>query len=271
MRRRLRSSLKALGVASCLLAAGVLSSAEGVDPDSYPADRVDEIVVETDGGPISLAVMEGPVVSVRATTADSSCKVSRSIGGGRLVLTAHGPASRMFALDRRCSTGFEIGGPAGLRITARSVAGPVSVGPFAGPVDVKTGAGRISLAGPSGFLMLHSGRGDISGTTRGPQTAASTQTGDISFSGLTGQVTARSVSGSISLVWTAAPRRGMIEVLTRSGSQSLAMPAGASIDLSIRSDSGRAVTDFARDPRSELRMQLRSETGSIALKKLRPS
>ena len=169
---------------ACLLLANFTAWAGG-DTETFPVERVDEIIVETDGGPVSLSVTKGPVVSVRASATDASCKTSRGLGGGKLTLTAHGQSSRMFTLDKPCSVGYEVGAPAGVRLTVRSVSGEVSVGPFSGPVDVKTGAGAITLNGPTGFVTLHSGRGAIGGTTRGPQVSASTQSGGISLSGLT--------------------------------------------------------------------------------------
>lgn len=263
--KRLKSFLLIawVGISPFRAAAG-----EAVD-ESYPSDRVDEIVIETRAGAISLTAAEGRQISVHADASGSECRVARKLGGGTLTLSARGQASKMFALDKVCSAGYSVSAPAGVRIRAYSVSGTVNVGAFSGPVEVKTGAGDIALGAPTGRLTLRSSRGAISGSAPGELVGATTQTGAISLTRLTGLVKAHSGSGAVSLSWESLPGRGEIEVMTVSGEQTVSLPADARAAVSMKTESGRKSSDFRNDESSDLRLRLRSTSGSISVESAR--
>ncbi|MFI5345105.1 MAG: hypothetical protein ACHQ51_01910 [Elusimicrobiota bacterium] len=242
-------------------------ASEAIDT-SYPAERIEEIVVETAAGPISLSAGSDQVVRVTAPASGDECEMTAKVGGGVLTLLARGLVKKTFMLDRACMAGFSIIAPAGTRIKARTVSGPVDVGEFSAGVDVKTGAGDIFLRRPSGHLTLHTGRGSISGAATGPSISAVAQYGAIELRELTGSVTARSGEAGVSLTWVSAPGRGEIRVETTTGHQTVALPSGTRIALSMRSDSGVTTSEFVNEPLAKLQLQLRSTTGAIAVKKL---
>jgi hypothetical protein len=235
--------------------------------EAFPADRVDEIDIETSLGPISLTASDASAITVSAGESGDECAVGRKLQGGILTLFARGPSKKMFALDKACAAGYEVSAPPGVRIKAHSIGGNVDVGAFSGRVEVKTGTGEISLRRPTGALEVHSAKGNITGEASGAPISVVTQGGFINLTGLTGTVAARTSEGGVLLAWSRAPQRGEINVLTEAGEQRIFLPADGLMRISMRSASGSTKSDFPSDAHSELQLDLRSTTGPITVAK----
>lgn len=259
-----------LGLALALSAAAGLArragAAEAIDA-TYPADRIDEIDVETAAGAVSFDANAEKVVTVTGALSGDECATINKAAGGVLTLAARGASKKTFALDKVCAAGFKISAPPSTRIKARTVAGSVDVGQFSGRVEVKAGSGDISLRRPSGNLDLHAGRGGVSGTATGPRISVVARYGAVDLRDLTGSVAVRGGDAGVSLTWASAPNRGDILVQTSAGDQNISLPSGAAIAVSMRSVSGKTASAFANDPRSNLRLDLRSTTGAIAVRR----
>ncbi|MDE2512387.1 MAG: hypothetical protein KGL74_14775, partial [Elusimicrobia bacterium] len=127
MRRLLNNSGAALALSFLAVLAARAGAAEAIDA-SYPAGRVEEVVVETAAGAVSLVAGGDKSVRVTAPATGDECAMSAGVGGGVLTLVARGPAKKMFALDKTCAAGFTIRAPAGIRIKVRTITGSVDVG-----------------------------------------------------------------------------------------------------------------------------------------------
>lgn len=252
------------------------SAAETPTAKAFPAAAVKEILVETAGGPIALTASEDARIATDVAPAakpGDDCLIERELSGTTLTLRARGAPSagvlaRFMASSRPCSAGFTVSAPARVAISARSGSGKIDVGAFSGPVDAKTGSGAIELHGATGDLTLRSGSGTVSGDAGGQKVLdVATGSGGIDLRELTGPVTARSGSGFVSLLWSAAPRSGDVDVRTGSGGITAILPKDAKVDVSFQSGSGSLADDFAHDEKGPLRLTLRSGSGDAKVKK----
>lgn len=232
-----------------LLAALVPAAAasDAYSAKSWPKGEVRALVVETDGGSITLRqTKDGP------TTADLSpaakpgddCRVSEELKGGTLRLTvraARGP----LGLQRPCSAGWTVTASAA-SVQVRSGSGDVVFDTEARKVDARTGSGAITVGAtsPAAELVLRSGSGSIGGDTPAKSIDAATGSGDIRLGGLAGLVKAKSGGGAVALEWSAAPAKGAISVDTGSGSLNASFPSGTRLKTTLRTASGIVHNDW---------------------------
>jgi hypothetical protein len=266
----------ALLSAACFLAASAVWAADSSGAKTFPAASVKNIVVETAGGPIALTASEDKQLATDVAPAakpGDECLIERTLSGTTLTLQARGAPSggilsRFMASYKPCSAGFTISAPARVAIAARSGSGKIDVGAFSGQVDAKTGSGAIELHGTTGELTLRSGSGTISGDAGGQKSLdVATGSGGIDLRELTGPVTARSGSGFVSLLWSAAPQSGDVDVRTGSGDITAILPKSARLSISFSSGSGSLNSDFQSDDRAPLHLTFRSGSGGARIKK----
>jgi hypothetical protein len=234
----------------------------------FPVDRVDEIDIETAAGAVSIDAEGDKFVKVSAPETGDECAMTQTLTAGVLLLSARGSARKSFTLDKTCEAGYAVVAPPGLRIKTRSITGDITIGAFTGSIEAKTGSGDIVLRGALGEITAHTGKGNISGAAPSGRITAVAQHGAVTLGALTGNASIRSGDGGVSLSWTSLPMRGIIDVRTSGGNQSIAVPGSARLALDMRSESGTTACDAPNDPRANLSMTLRSTSGAIVVKRI---
>ena len=254
-----------------ILAISTASASESIGAKTFPAADVRVLVVQTDGGAITLNVSAGKTVSTEVSPAAASgddCAIAQDLREGTLTLTARSGSKNSLGAAKPCAAGFTASAPAGVEIEARSRSGSVEFGAFSGKADVLAGSGAIVLHHPSGALTLHAGSGSVTGTVGGQEIDVETGSGSVDLRGLTGSVKARSGSGAVALAWAGAPQSGNIDVRTGSGDFTATLPADARLKISMRSGSGDVSSDFSSDASAPLSLTFRSGSGAAALKRV---
>ncbi len=109
-------------------------------------------------------------------------------------------------------------------------------------LDVGSVSGRIDLgAFTADEFRGHTVSGDIQGNASAKSANLSTTSGDVTFGGFTGDLTAHSVSGEVEIAWTSFS--GRVDVGTTSGDVVLGIPAGSGFRLDAGSTSGKITTE----------------------------
>jgi hypothetical protein len=251
-----------------LIIASTAAAEDSYSTKTYPRSAARKLIVETDGGAITLQqALDGPSsvdVSPAAKPGDD-CRVTQDLRNGVLRLTAHA-AKNVFGMSKTCSAGFTLSGYFE-EIQVRSGSGDVNFGIFCRKADIRTGSGSISLHNTAAALTLRSGSGKISGDASGPTTDASTGSGNVTLSGLIGAVAVKTGSGAVFLNWIAAPKRGAVDVRTGSGDLTALFPAAAKVKTSFRSGSGSLRSDFSDDDKAAVQLTFRSGSGGATVKK----
>lgn len=110
-------------------------------------------------------------------------------------------------------------------------------------LEITTVSGDITLgASAAESFRCHTVSGDLDAQAVSAKSVdLGSTSGEMTVRGLTGDLTARTVSGDLELAWTVFP--GSIDVGTTSGSVMLGIPAGSSFRLDAGSTSGRITSD----------------------------
>lgn len=250
-----------------VLLAGLAGSAPADDAilaKTYPRGAAKKLIVETDSGAIALKQpIDGPIavdVSPAARPGDD-CRVTQQLKGNTLHLSARANRNAL-GMSKTCSAGFKVTGYFD-DIEARSGSGDVSDEVLARKAEIKTGSGAIRVRTNSD-LVLRTGSGGVTGEAAGAKLDVATGSGDVSLTGLTGLLKAKSGSGAISADWTSLPPSGTIEINTGSGSLSAAFPKQTKLKASVRSAAGRIRNDFD-DKDSKLALEFKSGSGDASV------
>lgn len=240
------------------------SAGDAILAKTYPRGAAKKLIVETDAGAVKLQQpIDGPIsvdVSPAAKPGDD-CRVTQSLQGGTLRLSAHAAKDLLFR-PKSCSAGFKVSGYFA-EVEVRSGSGDVSLGILSRKASIKTGSGAINVRTTSD-LVLRTGSGAISGEAAGAKLEIATGSGDVNLAGLTGLVKAKSGSGAIQLDWTEAPPSGTIEVGTGSGNFAASFPKGTKLKTSVRSAAGSIHDDFD-DKDAKLALDFKSGSGDASV------
>jgi DUF4097 and DUF4098 domain-containing protein YvlB len=229
-------------------------------------DRQATVDLSLMSGRIDVVGGGGSQARVRATSNSGDIRFDAT--GGRLRLSVD-PGRRRCSDDPRvrCSRGsgdarFEVTVPAGTRVLANSISGPISVRGAKGEVDVNsvsgslivTDAGRkVKAASVSGNVDVSQVAGDVRASSVSGRVEVTDVTGDIETESVSGRIAitgarskyvrAGSVSGRIGYAGTFDPS-GTYEFKTHSGSLRLLLPANVGAQVRIETFNGQIDSDF---------------------------
>jgi lia operon protein LiaG len=129
----------------------------------------------------------------------------------------------------------------------------------AGRVDLGTTSGRVSIdvTGCDDFTF-HSISGDLIADTDAARAEAATTSGRIRITGLTGSLTAQSISGDINAAFDTL---GDVQANDTSGSVTLQVPAGSTFSLDFSTVSGDFRSDFPITLTESSRMHIKGSAG----------
>ncbi|MWA00143.1 hypothetical protein F8568_007095 [Actinomadura sp. LD22] len=170
--------------------------------------------------------------------------VTESLHGDVLSIAARCPGAAPLYGDWECGADIDVQVPAGVRVSAASDSGKITVRGVNGDLDLRTGSGEISVAGSRGALRARAGSGTIRGT------------------GLASSGTRANVgSGELDLRYAEPPRT--VDVSAGAGSVKIIVPAGSHYRIQGWTGSGDTHLNPAlADERSDRLISVRSGSGS---------
>jgi hypothetical protein len=212
-------------------------------------DRIEVSVVSSD---VSVTESADGGVTARlsgAVGASGAFRVPELIAelrGGTAVIRVDHKSVNVVMGWYRADLKLEVAIPKGYRgaLAIGSVSASIQVPPgrtFT-TLDVGSVSGRLELgAFMADEFRGHTVSGDIKGNASAKSANLSSTSGDITLGGLTGDLTAHTVSGNVMLAWISFSDR--IDINTTSGDVTLGVPAGSGFRLDAGSTSGRITTD----------------------------
>ena len=225
------------------------------------AGSLDTTVAFDARGTLSVTCPQGAVIVTGSDRNELRVRARTEQGGIRF--TSDGTRATLEpASGRGCNDGhFEIVVPAGIRVSARSWSGSVSVKGVrgdvetrtqsadveirdAGRIDVESLSGDVSIHGVSGESMIHTVSGDIAlGGARG-DVEIETVSGDIDLQDVVAkQIRTHTTSGDVEFSGQILPD-GRYEYNTHSGEIRLVLPASVGAKLSVATFNGSIDSDF---------------------------
>lgn len=229
-----------------------LRDAAGSLDTTVAFDARGTVLVTCPQGAVIVAGGDRNEIRVRARTENGAIRFTSN--GLRATLE---PAS-----GRGCNDGrFEITVPAGVRVSARSWSGSVSVKGVhgdvetrtqsadveirdAGRIDVESLSGDVTIQGVNGESMIHTVSGDVTlGAARG-DVEIETVSGDIDLQDVVAkQIRTHTTSGDVEFSGQILPD-GRYEYNTHSGEIRLVLPEDVGAQLSIATFNGGIESDF---------------------------
>ncbi|TDD56415.1 hypothetical protein E1286_01920 [Nonomuraea terrae] len=214
-----------VALAAVLTGCGLAGALEK-DTVSYDVtDKVSAIRIEADSGGIEVVESDrqGVHVTERLTWRKDKPEATHETQGDTLVLGFSCPGGWLGGGS--CDVGYEVEIPKGLRVTAVSDSGNVTLRDLSGDVDVTSDSGSIEAGGLASR-----------------------------------QVVMESDSGAITLAFTAQPDK--VETSADSGSTEVRVPGGP-YNITTTTDSGRKEIGTPHDASAPRSLTLSSDSGAI--------
>jgi len=135
------------------------------------------------------------------------------------------------------------------------------------PVKAGSVSGGLKLSGAFRSVDAHSTSGDIKLDLSSGEAAVSTVSGAAKLRGLGGGLDFQSVSGGLDAQWSKAPSRAEVRIKSVSGDSVLRLPAGMTLNASLKSVSGELHNDLPTDPSAGFVVRANTVSGGLALLK----
>ncbi|MGI5327312.1 DUF4097 family beta strand repeat-containing protein [Actinomadura nitritigenes] len=173
--------------------------------------------------------------------------VTESLHGDVLSISARCPGAASLYGGWECGADIDVQVPAGVRVSAASGSGEITVRGVDGDLDLRTGSGEISVVGSRGALRARVG----SGTIRGTRLASADTEAVVG-------------AGELDLRYAEPPRT--VDVSADAGSVKIIVPAGSHYRVQGWTGSGDSHLNRALvDDRSAGSISVRSGSGSSYL------
>lgn len=261
-----RVVLSSLVLVVCITATAQAQRDYGESLDTtVTLDRQATVDLSLISGRINVVGGTGSQAHVRATSSSGDLRFDATPGRLRLSVD---PGRRRCRDDHRvnCSSGsdarFEVTVPAGTRVLANSISGPISIRGSKGEVDVNSVSGsvivadaarKVKAASVSGSVDVSQVAGDVRASSVSGRVEVMDVAGDVETESVSGRISitgarskyvrAGSVSGRIAYAGTFDPA-GTYEFKSHSGSLRLVLPADVGAQLRIETFSGSIDSDF---------------------------
>jgi hypothetical protein len=259
--------LSSVALVACVTATAQAQRDYGESLDTtVTLDRQATVDLSLMSGRIDVVGGGGSQARIRATSNGGDIRFDAS--GGRLRLSVD-PGHRRCRDDYRenCGSGsgdarFELTVPAGTRVLANSISGPISVRGTKGEIDanavsgsviVSDAARKVKAASVSGNVSVSQVVGDVRASSVSGRVEVTDVTGDVETESVSGRISitgarskfvrAGTVSGRIAYTGTFDPA-GTYEFKSHSGSLWLTLPADVGAQMRIETFSGGIDSDF---------------------------
>ena len=219
---------------------------------TFTFDRRGTVVIVAGSGEVDVTAWDRPQIRVRARSERSLVRLDAT--STRVSLDISRP--------RGGDTRFEVTVPVGVRVSARSTSGDVTINGTRGAVEARTQNGDLSVTDVGEIVDLNSYSGDIVARVITGNVEISTLNGEVMLSEVKGDVDVTSVSGDIDLRTITAryvrakttsgdvsfdgtiDKTGRYELGTHSGTVYLTIPQTTAAQLTVATYSGSIESDF---------------------------
>lgn len=219
---------------------------------TFTFDRRGTVVIAAGSGEVDVTAWDRPQIRVRARSERSVVRLDAT--ATRVSLDISRP--------RGGDTRFEVTVPVGVRVSARSTSGDVSITGTRGGVEARTQNGDLSVTDVGEIVDLNTYSGDVVARGITGDIEISTLNGEVMLSEVKGDVDVTSVSGDIDLRAITAryvrakstsgdvafdgaiDKLGRYELGTHSGTVYLTIPQGTAAQLTVATYSGSIESDF---------------------------
>lgn len=199
-------ALAAIAVSTFVWVHGAVKALVKTDQVGYPVSLTAPLTngradVTTINADTRLTAGQGSRISVRGYLAGS---IARPVFGHQQTPAGLILNPRCRAPVGSCSLSFTITVPAGAPVRARNSLGNLSAGPLRGTITLSSNAGDLSVSGLAGNLRLADVLGNIQASGMSGHTWATNNSGDIDVTGVTGDVQLTDSLGNITVDGLAA-------------------------------------------------------------------
>ena len=252
-----RTILALLAVAAWAAPSGAQSRREDEEYASridttFNFDRRGTLVIVAGAGEVDITAWDRPQIRVRARSERSVLRLDAT--ATRVSLDVSRP--------RGGDTRFEVTVPIGVRVSARSTGGDISITGTRSAVEARTQNGDLTVTDVGEIVDLNSYSGDITARGITGNIEISTLSGEVMLSDAKGDVDVTSVSGDLDLRGIVAryvrakstsgditfdgaiDNTGRYELGSHSGSVYLTLPQGTGALLTVATYTGSIESDF---------------------------
>lgn len=213
---------------------------------------------------------------VSATAAVGGGPVSAHVGGGDVLLeqgpggqatltgTAHYSLIRPRVTEQRTAGGVAFGYDCGVDLAGNcGLDGTLTV-PAGTATTVSTDGGNATASGTTGDVTLSSGGGDVTADNASGDLTLNTDGGNITGTGLTAsRVTAGAAGGDVRIEFTSVPRD--VRIHTDGGNITLIVPGTVQYNVSAAAGGGTVSDSLSVNPASANTITVSADGGDITL------
>jgi hypothetical protein len=221
---------------------------------------VDRLVVDADGGEITIVPSLGDGVRISSTVKGSihTPEPHAFRDGNTIRLNGKCPEISFGP----CRARITIFVPASTPVEVHSGSGDLTASGLTGRVLLDTGSGDVTAMGLTGPSELRTGSGDVDVRGLSGTTQLNTGSGDITAEGLaTPSVSADTSSGDVTLDFGLAPKD--VVASTASGDVDIAVPRGGAYHVEADPGSGDQQVDVKTDPDATSSIRANTSSGDV--------
>ncbi|MDA0163894.1 DUF4097 domain-containing protein [Solirubrobacter ginsenosidimutans] len=248
-------------IAAVQVAGWTIGAVERTTSQKLPGP-IDQLVVEADGGDITIVPSLADVVRINSTVKGSihtpephAFREGNTVHlNGKCPDISFGP----------CRARIMIYVPQGTPVEVHSGSGDLTASGLTGRVDLDTGSGDVNATGLTGAANLQTGSGDINVRGLTGTTKLQSGSGDISGEDLGGSViSADTSSGDVDFAFRWSPT--VVEASTASGDVNIAVPSGDAYRVDADPGSGDQQIDVKTDPSADRTITASTSSGDVTV------
>jgi DUF4097 and DUF4098 domain-containing protein YvlB len=248
-------------IAAVQVAGWTIGAVERTSSQVIPGP-IDHLVVDADGGEITVVPALGDTVRINSTVKGSihTPEPHAFRDGNTIRLNGKCPDISFGP----CHARITIYVPRDTPVEVHSGSGDLTASGLTGRVSLETGSGDVTAVGLSGPSDLRTGSGDVD--VRGLSGAAQLETGsgDITAQGLvTRAVTADTSSGDVNLDFALGPRD--VSASTASGDVAISVPDGGAYHVIADPGSGDQQVEVKTDPEATSTIRASTSSGDVTV------
>lgn len=220
-----------------------------VEVKTYDASSLKRMRIKNSVGDVEVIAISGEVLKVTLRKEKSeSCKIKEKKNPFAYNLSVD-EKSKSFFGGSKCVVDLVVSAPSNVTVEVGTSDGDVKVVGFTNEAIIRTGSGDVVLNSGLRNLNIVTGSGDMRVTKASKKSRLHASSGDI-------KLQMRSI-----------PQKGSLSISVGSGDVELDLPTSAKIRSKIQAGAGGLIDEVGSDLNAEYKLQVRSGTGDVRLKK----
>ncbi len=134
-------------------------------------------------------------------------------------------------------------------------------------VGIASGAGNIDVSGMTREVEFKVGSGDVKIDGKLEELEGKSGSGYVTFTGAATDIELMAGSGEIKVQLTSPPEPGKIDIKTGSGNAAISMPSMTDVYVSSLTAGGSVQNEFAINKNAKLKINFKSGSGNLSVKK----